>query len=112
MKKITDLGKIIQSIFEDASHVIKTANAGIAVSNAGVALNAALRIGENQPIMIFNSSGSVQYVAFGVSGLSAPSAPTDGIPVKAGDIVFLNSGSYAWVRASAASVYGYVVTKD
>ncbi|MCH7925797.1 MAG: hypothetical protein IIC51_09720 [Planctomycetes bacterium] len=70
-------------------------------------LTAAVRIKENTPIMIFNSTGGVIFVAFGAQAMSAPTDATDGIPILAGETFMLNSGNEAWVRASAAGVFGY-----
>lgn len=106
IKKLTDIGTIQQAVFADNASVNRVAEAGLDLLPVG-SLSNAVRIGEATPIMIFNSGGAVAYVAFGAQDMAAPSGPTNGIPVPAGQLLMLNSGASAWVRASAATVYGY-----
>jgi hypothetical protein len=106
IRKILDIGSIVQSIFADGAATIRVAESGLDLSILG-ALGAGVRVGSGAPIMCFNSAGAVAYVSFGVQGLAAPTGPTNGIPVPAGQSIMLNSGDQEWIRSSAATVYGY-----
>jgi hypothetical protein len=75
-------------------------------------LSAAKRLGKAATIMVYNSGNAVAYVAFGDQSVSSPASPAAGIPVLAGEKVFLNSGDDQWVRASASTVYGYLAVND
>jgi len=110
-KRILGPAKIAQNVYSDASHVQRMANAGLAVKPMGD-LSAAKRLGKAATIMVYNSGASVAYVAFGNQSLSSPANPATGIPVLAGEKVFLNSGDDEWVRASANTVYGYLAVND
>ncbi len=57
-----------------------------------------------RPILLLNNTGALAYVAFGDSGLAAPTGPTDGVPILDGQVLMLNSGDNIRVRSSAASV--------
>jgi len=106
VRRITDLGTILQSIFADFAGVIKTAESGLNLTPIG-ALDSAKRIGKNTPILVYNNDTSDHFVTFGADGVSAPSDATDGIPVLAGETMMLNSGDNAWVISDSASVFGY-----
>lgn len=103
---VTNAGTVVQAVFADLAAVIRTVNAGLDWKPVG-ALGTAVRVTENTPVMVFNSAGAVAYVAFGIQTMAAPTGPTDGIPIAAGEKFVLSSGDFAWVRASAATVYGY-----
>jgi hypothetical protein len=104
---ITNVGTLIQAVFADLAAAIRVAQVGLDFTPKG-ALTNAVRVGENQAVMIFNSAGAVGYVSFGSQSMGAPTGPTDGIPVAAGEKIVLSSGSNAWVRGSAATIFGYV----
>lgn len=62
-----------------------------------------------RPILLLNNTGATAYVAFGDSGLAAPTGPTNGVPILDGQVLMLNSGDNIRLRSSAASlVYAYV----
>lgn len=107
IRRIVDLGSIMQAIFADLAGVIKTADGGMNWVPKGAA-TAAVRVGENAPVMLFNSTGGVLFVAFGDQTMGAPADATNGLPVLAGETVVYNSGDKAWVRASAAGIFAYV----
>jgi len=106
-KRILDPAKIAQNLYSDASHVQRTANAGLAIKPIGE-ISSAKRVGKAASIMIYNSSNATAFVTFGSQSVSSPSNPSNGIPVLAGEKVFINSGDDEWVRASSNAVYGYV----
>lgn len=106
IRKITDIGTVIQAIFAEEPGAIRVAESGLEWSPIG-SLATAKRVGVTSPIRIFNSSGAIAYVAFGDEAMLAPTGPTDGIPVPGGAVVVLNSGAKNWVRSSAGTVYGY-----
>jgi hypothetical protein len=106
VKNITNIGTILQAIFADLSAVIRVAQAGLDWTPKGDLTNA-VRVGENTPVMLYNSTGGVLFVAFGDQSMSAPTGATDGIPIAAGEKFVLNSGAKAWVRGSAAGIFAY-----
>lgn len=110
-KRILDPAKIIQNLYSDASQVQRTANAGMAIKPIGE-ISSAKRVGKAASIMIYNSSNAVVFVAFGSQSISAPSSPSNGIPILAGEKVFINSGDDEWIRASSNSVYAYASIGD
>jgi hypothetical protein len=109
INRITDIGKVIQSIFADAAASIRVAEAGLDLSPIG-ALGSRVRIGPSQPILVYNS-GAIGYIKFGDQTVTAPVNATDGIPVLAGQVFMLNSGSNEWVIASAGTLFGYLADK-
>lgn len=110
-KRILDPAKIAQNLYSDASHTQRTANAGLAIKPMGE-LSAAKRIGSAVTVMVYNSGNSVAYISFGAQSMASPSNPTNGIPVLAGEKVYLNSGDDEWVMASSNAVYGYLAVSD
>lgn len=110
-KRITGPARIAQNVYSDASQVQRTANAGLAIKPMGD-LSAAKRVGKAATVMVYNSGNSVAFVAFGDQSVSGPANPSAGIPVLAGEKVYLNSGDDEWVRASSNSVYGYLAVSD
>jgi len=104
--RITDPGTIAQARFADEAGVDRVALGGIDLLPIG-ALGTAVKVEQGSPVLVFNSAGSIAYVSFGAYNMAAPAGPTDGIPIAAGEKYMLNSGSNAWIRASAATVYGY-----
>ena len=64
-----------------------------------------------RPVHILNNSGALAYVAFGDSGLAAPSDATDGFPVLNGERIVLNSGGNTRIRSSA-TMYAFVAEDD
>lgn len=105
-KRLTDLGTVIQSIFADIASVVRVAESGIDLAPVGT-ITAQVRVDENTPVLVYNSTAGVLFVAFGDDGMSAPTAATDGIPVQATSTLMLNSGSSRWIRGSAAGMFAY-----
>lgn len=106
IRRIVDIGTVIQAIYADSAGVIRIAQAGLDLAPIG-ALDAAVRVGENTPVLVFNSAGAVAFVTFGDQSVAAPGTAANGIPIPAGQTVMLNSGAKAWIRASASTVFGY-----
>lgn len=106
IRRITDMGTLLQAIFADLAGSIKVSEGGLDLAILG-ALNTAVRVGPAAVIRVFNAGGATAYVAFGAQGMAAPTGPTDGIPVPAGQYLVVNSGAKEWVRASAATMFGY-----
>lgn len=106
LTKLTDVWKIIQAAFSDDAQVERASESGLSWQPMGAAANA-VKVGSSTPVMVFNSAGSIAYVAFGAAAMAAPSAPANGIPVPAGATIIVNSGDNEYVRASAATVFVY-----
>jgi hypothetical protein len=106
IRRITDLGTIIQSVFADIASVIRVAESGLDMAIVGQ-ITAAQRVGPNTTVWFFNSTGGTLYVAFGAAAMAAPTGAADGFPILAGERFALNSGSNSFARASAAGVFAY-----
>jgi len=109
--KVTNPATIAQLTFQDSASVQKNSESGLEWSPLG-AIGAAIKVGEGIPVLVFNSGGTVAYVAFGDYNMAAPTGPTDGVPVFPNEKFVVNSGAKTWVRASAAAVFGYVGEKE
>lgn len=70
--------------------------------------SAAVEVGKFKQVLVFNTTGSLGYVAFGDSTLAAPAGGATGVPIPAGQGVVLASGENTHIRASAATVFGYL----
>lgn len=105
-KTVTSITQIQQQIYSPTSGVNKFAESGLSLEPIG-ALNSPVNVGQYQPVLVFNSGASVAYVAFGAQTASAPTGPTNGIPILANEKVVVNSGINSYIVASAATVYGY-----
>jgi hypothetical protein len=102
--KITNPMQIFQAIFGDSAGVVRASESGLDWTPKGAA-GTAIRVDQGTPCLCFNSSGSVQFVAFGDQTVAAPSSASNGIPILAGQTFIVNSGEKEWIRASAASVF-------
>lgn len=107
VKRITDMGTLFQAIFGDRAGVLKMSDGGLNWTPAGQ-ITAAVRVGENQHVMLYNSTAGDLFVAFGDQGMGAPTTAANGLPVLAGSTVVYSSGEKGWARASAAGVFAYV----
>lgn len=64
-------------------------------------------------LWVFNNSGSVAWLSLSTATIgSAPSAFTDGIPLKPNDWTILSAGENSFVRSSAATVGLYEMKDD
>ena len=61
-----------------------------------------------RPVMLCNSTAGNLFVAFGDSGLAAPTGGANGVMIPANSCVVLSSGDNVRVRSSAAGVFAYV----
>lgn len=103
---ITNLGTMQQAAFADAAAVIRVAQAGLDWNPLG-SITTAVQCQPNTPVMIYNSTAGVLYVAFGSQTVGAPTTAANGIPVLANSLTVLNSGANAWVIASATGAFAY-----
>ena len=76
------------------------------------ALGSAVRCGAFKPVYIVNTANALAYVSFGASSMSAPSGGANGIPLGPYQGLMLSSGPNLFVRASAATVFGYVASEN
>lgn len=105
-KKITNLGSIHQNTYSDDAKVLRVAETGHNLAPKG-AIATAVKVGDGQPVMVFNSDTNPHYVKFGDESVAAPSGPANGIPIPAGQFLVLNSGANMWIRSDSATVYAY-----
>lgn len=110
-QKVSDPGRIGQKSFSLIAEVQKNSDAGLSWTPLGEA-SAAIRVGKKTPIMLFNSTGVIGYVAFGDSAMAAPTAPANGIPVLPNSIIILNSGENEFVRASVNTIFAYTADPE
>jgi hypothetical protein len=106
MKRVTSTSEITQKTFSDSAWVLKTAQSGLSLQPIGP-LNNAVRVGDHQPVVVFNSGATVAYVKFGPQSVSAPTGPADGIPIQPNEKYEVNSGNNEFIRSDSADVYGY-----
>lgn len=107
IRRITDPGKVMQSVFADRAGTIRVAEAGLDLKPIG-ALNTAVRVGPGAVVYVYNAVGAVGYVTFGDQSVAAPANPSTGIPVPGNSYMVLNSGDSEWVRSSAGTLFGYL----
>jgi hypothetical protein len=106
LHRVTDPGSILQSQYSDESQVIRGAEAGLNWKPLG-ALGSKAQVGKARAILLYNSSASVAFVAFGDNTVAAPATAAAGIPILPNDTFICNSGLDQWIIASSASVFGY-----
>lgn len=109
--KSVDPARIGLTSYDVSAQVQKNSDAGLSWKPLGAA-SAAVRVGPHTPVMVFNTSGSTGFVAFGAAGMSAPSAATNGMPVLNNSIAIFNSGESEYVRASAANIFVYTADPE
>lgn len=105
-KRLTDMGTVIQSIFADFAGSIRTSESGLDLQPVGV-ITAQVRVNQNTPVLVYNSTAGDLFVAFGDDGVAAPTTASNGIPVLAGSTAMFNSGDKIWIRGSAAGLFAY-----
>lgn len=109
--KSVDPARIGLTSYDVAAQVQKNSDAGLSWKPLGLA-TAAVRVGQHTPVMIFNSSGSTRFMAFGSASVAAPAGPADGIPALNNAVIVLNSGESEYVIASGGSVYVYTADPE
>lgn len=74
------------------------------------ALNAAVAVPQFRPVLIVNTGGALAYVALSDDPLmAAPATGADGIPLAPdGGRIVLATGENTYIRASAATVFGFI----
>jgi hypothetical protein len=68
--------------------------------------------GKGMTVAVYNNSASVAWVDTGNSSVAAPSGGTNGIAVPPNSYVYVAMGEDLWIRASAATVFGYELDDD
>jgi hypothetical protein len=105
-KASVGLGQIGQQIHDVQSGNRKTGDAGLAWTPIGD-VGTAVKVGYRTPVRLYNSTGAVIFVSFGLYGMAAPSTAANGMPVLAGSMIVYNSGYNNYVRSSGAGLFGY-----
>jgi hypothetical protein len=103
---VTNLGTMQQAVFADAAAVIRVAESGLDWHPLG-SITTAVLCQPNTPVLIYNSTGTVLFVAFGSQTVAAPTSAANGLPVPANSTVVYNSGVNSWVIGSAAGLFAY-----
>lgn len=109
--KSIDPARIGLTSYDALAHVQKNSDAGLSWKPLGAATSA-VRVGLHTPVMVFNTSGSTKFIAFGSSSVSAPSGAADGLPALNSVPVVFNSGENDYVIASGASVFVYTADPE
>jgi len=104
--RIVDPGKREQLLFAGDSCTQRNTEAGLDLKPIG-ALNAAKKVGQSCPVLVFNSSNVVAYISFGDASVTAPTGAANGIPVLPNEKFIVNSGKATHIIASNANVFGY-----
>ena len=106
IRKITDPGTLMQSIFADLAGDVRVGESGMDLKPIG-AIDSAKRVGEGTSVLVYNAGGSTAFGKFGVQTVTAPTGPSDGIPILASEKFMCNSGPDAWIIGNSASLYAY-----
>lgn len=109
--KSIDPARIGITSYDSLAHVQKNSDAGLSWKPLGEA-TAAVRVGVHTPVMVFNTSGTTKFVAFGGSSMLAPTGAGDGLPALNNTPVVFNSGESDYVMASGAGVYVYTADPE
>lgn len=77
------------------------------------AANAALPAPNSKLIAFWVNGTTSRFVNFGTSSaVIAPTGPTDGIPLRAGDYTILSAGSNDWFIANSGDVFAYEIIDE
>lgn len=104
--KTIDPARIGITSYDVPAQVQKNSDAGLSWKALGAA-SAAVRVGQHTPVMVFNTSGTLGFVAFGGASVAAPTAATNGLPALNNIPVVYNSGESEYIRASGANIFVY-----
>lgn len=104
--KAIDPAKIGISSYDSRAQVQKNSDAGLSWKPLG-SISTAVRVGAHTPVMIFNNSGAISFVAFGDASLASPTNPSNGLPVSDYERVVFNSGENEYIRSNSALVFVY-----
>lgn len=105
--KIVDPAKIFQLIFDNLSESIKVAPIGFNYKPVG-SIATAVKVGFNTPVMIYNPTNAVAFVAFGDSNVAAPASAATGIPVLPNEKAILSSGPSTQFVIASAALFAYI----
>jgi hypothetical protein len=111
MKKVTDPAKINQVTYDDRSQVYRQADAGIAMDPAGT-FSVAKRVNKSRTCVVYNPSGTTEFVRFGDNTVTPSIDPAEAIPILPNEKTFLNSGSHEYIVASSALLYLYLTEES
>lgn len=111
--KLKSYAKALDVAYVDAAGALKTVPSGHKLSNGGQALNAAVGFDFGKIVAVFNNSNVVTFVATGpTAAVSAPTGPTNGIPVPAYSWLYLSLGDDCYIISNSASVFAYSVDDE
>ena len=102
-----DAGKARNRTTDPLAGVLRGSNAGLSWLPLGDCGASPQLTGVMTPTMLFNSTGSVAYVAFGGDVPATPTSGASGMPVLAGQVAYYNSGPNTHVLASTSGVFAY-----
>lgn len=108
-RAITDLGQIERRVYNPESESRLVSQAGLQMDPQGALAATATRVPAHEPIVIYNPSNAVVYIAFGdAASLAAPTTAANGFPVLKDEKVVLNPGKHCFMRASAVGCFWYI----
>jgi hypothetical protein len=105
--RIVDPAKIGQVTFSSTAQVKRNSESGLDFAPAG-ALGTAVRVGPSTPVLCYNNSAAVAWVAFGSQAVAAPTGYANGLPIPANSMFVYNSGESEWIISNVATTFGYV----
>lgn len=110
--KVRGYPKAIDLAYNDPAGALRTIPVYPRFNGYGTAIATAQGYDKGSTLGIFNSDSAIHYVATGAAAMGAPSGPTNGIPVPAGQWIFIHLGDDTHVRADNAAVYAYKIDDD
>ena len=116
-RRLTLQGTIDGGSIEATEHDLTAAGNGSFVTEVTLAFLGALGeakgVGFGANVRVFNSDVVTHFVTFGVAAMLAPTGPTDGIPVPAGQYLTVNSADLGgYIMSDSALVFGYRLIRD
>lgn len=98
--------------FNDGANSFKVSETGFDVVTILGSLATAVECGKNKPVIIANNAAAAAFIKFGTSAVAAPTGLSDGLFLPPNSLTVWSSGQNTHVRASAATVGGYVANED
>lgn len=78
----------------------------------GDAATVQVNVGRGKLVAFYNNDSAVHFVAFGTGTVTAPTDPSNGIPLAPGMFIVLNTGNEVSFIADDTDVYWYDVQDD
>jgi hypothetical protein len=109
---IRGMNKTLDQTYNEQSGAFKYLGPILGCLSPLGAADAEIKLQRGSLVAFFNSDTAVHFVAFGSSGLAAPTDFTDGIALPPGQYTILSNGESGAALADDATVYAYLIKDD